>query len=61
MKLTLPDDLLPYVNALADTGVLGSGPEEVVVHLLREAIAGKLSSGGLLDGLLDWQRAKGAS
>lgn len=30
MKLTLPDDLRPYVNALAETGVYGSTPEEVV-------------------------------
>ena len=61
MKLSIPDDLRPYVNALAETGVFGSTPEEVVVYLLRGAIADTLSNGGILDGLLDWQRATGAS
>ncbi len=61
MKFPIPDELMMYVNALADTGVFGTTASEVVEHLVREGIANQLRDGGLLHGLLEWQRAKVAS
>lgn len=53
MELNVPEELEPYLEYLAEKGVLGATPEDVGVHLLRESLAAELRGGGLLRLALD--------
>ena len=49
----VPEELFPYLDLLADNGVLGSTREGVVLTLLRDGLAHRMMGNGLLRGLLN--------